>query len=141
MYERFKFRYLFDDEIYDVLKIDYDQRFICLKKDDEKPFLTILDYSKLLQCSVYKNKIGKEGRYIYESDIVQSEGYDTLIYGEVKFGNDRNCNIGFYIDWHDKHKSLRQDLLFWIKETNLEIVGNIYKNPELLKKNGGQIHG
>ena len=37
------------------------------------------------------------------------------------------------MDW-DKNHDFRKDLGYWIKMIDAEVVGNIFDNPELLKK-------
>lgn len=71
------------------------------------------------QYTGLKDKNGKE---IYEGDIVQ-ESIDYEI-GQVVFRQ------GHYtVDWHDE--DMWHDLLY---NYTLEIIGNIYENPELLSK-------
>lgn len=75
----------------------------------------------LMQYTGLHDKNGKE---IYEGDIVDN-GYNNI--GVVKYG-EYNCSCcegvyGWYVDGGD----IRQAECF------LEVIGNIYENPDLLK--------
>ena len=86
------------------------------------------------QYTGLKDKNGKE---IYEGDILDLTYFLTKEKGIVKFGqyknwamsNDYECgNQGFYVDvTNDEHKSWRNDL--WYYHSNCEVIGN----PELLE--------
>lgn len=82
---------------------------------------------------------GNYGKMIYEGDVVKSEGYIF----EVKFGK---CGgvanvedygyMGFYLKGYDEitkqavKYGLRNDICYFI---DIEVIGNIHDNPELLK--------
>ena len=90
----------------------------------------------------------KNGKEIYEGDVVS--GREGVKIGDVRFGqykrppqskHDRpEWNLGWYVQGKDCEYSL-EELEWYIKPTNyapfrgsyLEIIGNIYSNPELLK--------
>ena len=71
-----------------------------------EPDVTFLQYTGL------KDKNGKE---IYEGDIVRSDVYETR--GEVK--------------WSYEHWSPFEYFMSLVEE-DFEVIGNIYENPELL---------
>lgn len=83
----------------------------------------------LMQYTGIKDKNGKE---IYEGDVVTYP--NPLCKGEVKFGEyefgdydtyQKGC--GFYID------AVERSSCGAFKGNDIEIIGNIYSNPELLK--------
>lgn len=76
----------------------------------------------LMQYTGLKDKNGKE---IYEGDIVKPEYHDMPC--EVKFGR-----CWFYLDGDFDVKS--DDLLGNYTDNNIEVIGNIVENPELLEK-------
>ena len=86
------------------------------------------DPSTICQCTGLRDKHGK---LILEHEIVR-ECYSEYI-GEVKFGVHEK-GYGWYIEWiSEMSKFYRVDFLYWQKEVSLEVVGNIFDNPELLK--------
>lgn len=79
----------------------------------------------------------KNGKKIFEGDIIKNDFFWPFVVGVVKFGkynpNDMDVadyNVGFYIDWASD--VLRNDLGSWIEKNSVEIIGNTYDNPELL---------
>ena len=105
----------------------------------------------VMQYTGLKDKNGKE---IYEGDIVNSEGnIGEVIFGEYECDtghdqrNSRHTDTFTFIGWHLKTRP-RLDgetiviISSWDKNDNSktiskwsEIIGNIYENPELLKRN------
>jgi len=82
------------------------------------------------QFTGLKDKNGKE---IYERDIVNCRGYQDKIYsiGEV-YWSDITAQI--YIGCHYNNNLLNPEFSLRIVEDvkELEVIGNIYENPELL---------
>ena len=79
----------------------------------------------------------KNGNKIWENDIIKYHfGEQTA---PIKYGTYQSCfdstktqHCGFYVDW-DFKKSLRKDLGYWICMVDVEPIGNIFDNPELLE--------
>lgn len=85
---------------------------------------------KLMQFTGLHDKNGKE---IYEGDVVEYEGYDAKDGSwrdkwVVQFVNDLSS---YYL--MPTNGDTKPDLLHEIGNDMLEIIGNIYENPELLK--------
>ena len=78
----------------------------------------------------------KNGTKVFEGDIVALEDKVKKIEGIIKFGKyyqsqfGNGLQYGFYIEWIDK-PHLRKDLIYWI-DAEVEVIGNIHDNPELL---------
>lgn len=94
-------------------------------------YYTNLDYSKLMQSTGLKDKNGK---LIYEGDIVQFYNDEFLQTMKIIWDNDeldfKAIGLKKNVECYEK------DFLYlgYIKkEDSLEVIGNIYENPELLE--------
>lgn len=79
----------------------------------------------------------KNGQKIWENDIVRYNEEDWFPYAVVKYGEYKNngnmdCYLGFYMDWQNDNY-FRVDIGYWVKNRDIEVIGNIFDNPELLK--------
>lgn len=93
----------------------------------------------------YTGLTDKNGKKIFEGDIAK---YNTIaanertVYGIIKYRSTyeqyRSHNpCGYIIDWQKNNstgRTLREDLPFWCDSmSNMEVIGNIHANPELLE--------
>ena len=87
--------------------------------------------------SQFTGLVDENGKRIWENDVVIYEKQ----YAPVKFGLYRQSmyyykNIyGFYVDFPEE-TLLRKDFGFWHKK--VEVIGNIFDNPELLQRIGNE---
>ena len=93
----------------------------------DKPEYETLDVKdiELMQFTGVKDKNGKE---IYEGDLLNTAGSPS----EVRWNEDRWDVYWHWRDqpgWHDGIVGLKED------HDRLEVIGNIYENPELLESN------
>lgn len=131
MQDRFKFRYNYNNKIYDVSAIDFTRsRGEIVSLDGMETLICKLDLDNLIQCSGLKDKNGK---LIYEGDIVEAithNPYEKHI-GVIQF---HSCY--FSLDYIKLGK-YGQSGISLAKNTGdlvlLKIIGNIYENPELIK--------
>lgn len=128
MQDRFKFRVWNKEN-----KKLYDWNFLEETKG-ENTFFWVLHQAQndckhniLMQCTGLKDK---KGNLIYEGDVVKSEAQAGIIinYGIVGF-NEKEAK--FLITENLQSKDYR--LSFWYRDS-LEVIGNIYENPELIEE-------
>lgn len=72
----------------------------------------------------YTGLTDKNGKKIYENDIVQIGCYKGIV--EYEYGS-------FVIKWSNA-KFLRNDIGYWTRLNGFYIVGNVYDNTELLEE-------
>ena len=81
----------------------------------------------------------KNGKKIFEGDIVRYVNPDEdVITGRVSYGEHSYSGtheVGFYVEWQKPEWAmyLRDDLGFWTNFREIEVIGNIHDNPELLE--------
>lgn len=86
----------------------------------------ICDAKTLCACS----GIRINDTLLFEDDIVRTINDGQI--GIVKYGRYDDYHYGWYIEWQTElSKYYRKELLFWLKEDPVEIVGNIFDNPEM----------
>ena len=81
----------------------------------------------------------KNGKKIFEGDIISyimpdgGSAKGIIKFGE--YGTGGSCHVGFGVNWYNRYDTgwLRNDLGFWVKFREIEVIGNIHDNPELLE--------
>lgn len=100
-----------------------------------------LDLPEEIKTYEYMQYIGfedKNKREIYEGDIIKERSGGCV--GIVRFGEYDNSDYGdkyygLYIEWISKiAKSYKKNIWFWLNDIGIEVVGNIFDNPELLNQ-------
>lgn len=127
MQDRFKLKFWdnTDKEFGEVINIDFDNGFVDYKTKNGITS-TQLKCGELIQCTGLKDKNGK---LIYEGDVVTYEWLTPL--GKV-WRNDGK----YIVEWSDGFCLLSNIARYDVErgtKRNVEIVGNIYENPELLE--------
>lgn len=84
-------------------------------------------YFVIAKCE-YTGLQDKNGREIYEGDIVYAQGWHPTHY-EIRFIE------GGFCGWRDDLR-FPTDINIWFDSLgcHIEVIGNIYENPELLKE-------
>ena len=95
------------------------------------------DIGEFTDYMQFTGLLDKNGKEIYEGDIIKVTGEFAIdYYGIVKWSqqeDDYTYHCGFMVDWQEEVKR-RSHLSFWANHREIEIIGNIYENPELLKE-------
>lgn len=82
----------------------------------------------------YTGLTDKNGKKIWENDICYYDDMDICVIRFGKYDNNTgHKHIGFYTDWQQYKDLYRHDLGFWVAECEVEVIGNIFDNPELLE--------
>ena len=135
MKDRFKFRYIYNNKIYDVSAIDFNRsRGEIVSLDKRETLMSKLDLNNLIQCTGLKDINGK---LIYEGDIVSVKVETQDFFGEDEyyFENYKGEIIfikgEIAIDVIDTTKHL---ISLYYHAKDCEVIGNIYENKRLLKE-------
>lgn len=103
----------------------------------------VFDYDKendrerhIMRCTELKDKNGRE---IYEGDILECMEDDNKIIFQVCYGENHPDNgaasVGLYLKC--QHYKTGIDIIYGVIEKDckkMKIIGNIYENPELLER-------
>lgn len=115
MQDRFRFRYF-----------DNSNRMREISLTD--CYYTNLDYSRLMQSTGLKDKNGK---LIYEGDIIKYMYYNPKRYTEwVVVFNQKTLEFALKDYRYDGYLRITNYSIF---NNKVEVIGNIYENPELLR--------
>lgn len=124
--DRHKYKCFVGGILYDVFYFRYeeDDLFACTDNETSKGFY--IKPKDLVQCTGLKDKTGK---LIYEGDIVYKQGAKNYkgekMLSKITFSSDTASFS--YCDENGSHDFRTGTSL------KMEIVGNVYENPELLK--------
>lgn len=133
MQDRFRYRVFDNDDkkMHDVIFLNYENNSVEWYNDNNKKRAAFIDEVPIVQCTGLKDKYGEE---IYDGDILKFK----LLEDFAAFGtNEKYVEIiapviyeygGFFIEQSENSIFLGQ-----LPMSEIEVVGNIYENPELLE--------
>lgn len=123
-----------------LVKISEDDYRIATEEDINWSYTKLGDYDGVMTCvnpetiCQYTGLTDKNGNKIWENDVCYYDDMDVCV---VRFGeydnNTGHKHVGFYTAWRKYKYMFRSDIGFWVKERELEVIGNIFDNPELLE--------
>ena len=116
-----------NEEMLNVDIIDLFLEEIRVLKDDGTVFAMKFRNIELMQSTGLKDRNGVE---IYEGDIVKPLGFARWI-GMVAYSKE---NAAYILDDHNNDFRKGENIYLSEFAEGLEIIGNIYENPELLEK-------
>lgn len=127
MQDRFKFRYNYNNKIYDVFAIDFFHSTGQIVSLDRKETLMCkINLDNLIQCTGLKDKNGK---LIYEGNVVKYMYYNPKRYTKWTVVFDQNTlEFGLKNSYGGYLRITRYSIL----NNKVEIIGNIYENPEVI---------
>lgn len=124
MQDRFRFRYSYNNRIYNVLGIDFDfSRAVLHSLIGSETLMCKINLDNLIPCT---GKRDRNGMLIYEGDRVYIDCEDKTAI--IKWSDDL---ARFTIHFEDEAVFADFDN-YYSKE--LEVIGNIYENSELPKE-------
>lgn len=127
MQDRFYLRYVYNNKIYDVFAVDFFNKTAQLVSlDRAETLFTKVDTDKLFQCTGLRDNTDK---LIFEGDIVKF----SSIYGHGIFKikwSDELSTFGY----EDDETNFSELGRLYQEAAYVEVIGNIYENPELLKE-------
>lgn len=121
MQDRFRYRVFDNDDkkMHDVIFLNYENNSVEWYNDKNKKRAAFIEEVPTVQRTGLKDKNGK---LIYEGDIVKDLIMSGIFYIVKWF------NSGFYLESTISGSFLKFD------DTQQEVIGNIYENPELLEE-------
>ena len=114
-----------------VTKIDWIEENVVLSygepfTEEHEEYERFIHDIKLMQYTGLKDKNGKE---IYEGDIIEYEDYT---HGAVIFGTQPTNRA--VMKWNKEGRYILRGQGFIITPKECEVIGNKYKNPDLMRK-------
>ena len=124
--------------VVDVIKFTKSES-INIMRDGAYGVGVTIPYQPSIELMQFTGLHDENGKEIYEGDIVKFKHRDKTIMAPVKYGewqeskcDEYDCpHYGYYIDY--KWDNYCENTGFDLYEKIVEVVGNIYENPELLK--------
>lgn len=134
MQDRFKFKWFSKKykKIFEVTCLEFPDIVVYIDEDgNEVETSSSSDYGELIQSTGLRDKNGK---LIYEGDIVETYKFTTgEISNRIVVWNEARCGCRLYTIENYK-RNLHICPQSMVNVTTIEVIGNIYENPELLEE-------
>jgi len=114
----------YDCEMLEDVQNEYDSRLMSFSQ------ALLAEYYEVMQYTGFKDRNGKE---IYESDIICyiSSDDEYRPKGHVRM-NEGTWRVFWKRDEAMSDENMRKDLYFWATEREIEVIGNIWEDGDLI---------
>ena len=134
MIPRYRAFYKANQKMYEVLTLDIIDEKVLIENNDN-PKRPLRGYVKITETELmqYTGLKDKNGTEIYEGDICRwtdPEAFEGEIISDifvVRYSDE-------FLKWIGENNNSYYDLYDFIDDRQLELIGNIYEDPELLKE-------
>lgn len=126
MQDRFRYRVFDNDDrkMHDVIFLNYENNSVEWYNDNNKKRAAFIDEVPIVQCT---GLMDKNGKLIYEKDIIKCSYGNVGALGVVEWDFE---NMQFVLKIKEDFYSFSPKTIY----EKIEILGNIYENPELLEE-------
>ena len=132
MKDRFKFRYLYQNKLREVIDLDFDNEYITVRTSPHETVSTGLELKNLMQCTGIADKNGK---LIYEGDVLKNL-LNGKKYKVAWVGCQASFELHQILSPSDEDYKKAQPIAIYFANGSFQrfqVLGNIYENPELLE--------
>ena len=133
MNDRFKFKYLYQDKLREVIDLDFGNEYITVRISPQETVSTGLELEKLFQCTGIADK---NSQLIYEGDVLKNL-LNGKKYKVAWVGCQASFELHQILSPNDEDYKKAQPIAIYFANggfQRFQVLGNIYENPELLEE-------